>query len=265
MKKNLLPSILSIFRSQIGTTEIPAGSNQTKYGEAYGWNGQPWCVMFLWWGFKEANQSRLFFDGNKTASCSELMYWAIEKGLWVTSGYQAGDLVIMDFPNNKTTTDHIGIVEKAENNFLYTIEGNTSSSDEGSQSNGDGVWAKVRDTSKTIIVGAVRPNYIEEIVEESQTSSSPSSKPVSLTEFKLLWARMRAGLQGTDANSWSKEAREWALSNKIVDVNKAWKDVVTKEQLIEVLYRFSKLLESSNEEQKTKTKSVFGLFKTTNK
>lgn len=154
--------VVSIALAEQGTMETPPDSNMTKYGEAYGWNGQPYCVMFLWWCFRQAGLSPLFFSGGKTASCSELMYWAIGSGRWVTDNYRRGDLVIMDFPKNKTKTDHIGIVERVEGDILYTIEGNTSPGEIGSQNNGDGVWRRQRNVKKVSIVGAVRPAYKEE-------------------------------------------------------------------------------------------------------
>lgn len=30
---------------QVGYTENPPGSNQTKYGLAYGFDGVPWCAI----------------------------------------------------------------------------------------------------------------------------------------------------------------------------------------------------------------------------
>ena len=50
-----------------------------------------------------------------------------------------------------------GIVERVENGKVYTIEGNTSFDDKGSQSNGGAVAEKKR--SLSCIVGAYRPKY----------------------------------------------------------------------------------------------------------
>lgn len=41
--------VIEVARGELGTTEYPPGSNQTKYGQAFGWDGVPWCVIFLWW------------------------------------------------------------------------------------------------------------------------------------------------------------------------------------------------------------------------
>ena len=59
--------VLKIAAWQLGVLENPAGSNRQKYGEAYGMNGQPWCVMFVWWVCREAG-----FNLRKTASCTDL-------------------------------------------------------------------------------------------------------------------------------------------------------------------------------------------------
>ena len=51
MSKN---EVIQIAAGQIGYAEEPSGSNKTKYGRAFGWDGVPWCVIFLWWCFREA-------------------------------------------------------------------------------------------------------------------------------------------------------------------------------------------------------------------
>lgn len=154
--------ILKIAAAEIGTTEYPANSNRTKYGQDYGWNGVAWCVIFQWWIFAQAHAQGLFYGGQKCASCSQLKKYAEKVGRWVTGGYRKGDLVIMDFPNNNTETDHVGIVESVNGTVLITIEGNTSPDDGGSQYNGGAVCRKRRDTRTVKIVGAYRPNYKED-------------------------------------------------------------------------------------------------------
>lgn len=148
--------ILNILKQEVGTTESPANSNKQKYGEVYGLNGQPWCVIFCWYGFYKAGASSLFYGGQKTASCTTLKNYAIKNNQWVTSNYKLGDLVMMNF-NGGTTTQHIGFVVSVDGNTVYTIEGNTSFDGKGSQSNGGAVAEKKRPMS--CIVGAYRPKY----------------------------------------------------------------------------------------------------------
>ena len=150
--------VLAVARSQIGTRESPAGSNRQKYGAAYGMNGQPWCVIFLWWCFREAGLSHLFYDGRRCASCTTLRNWAKLERRWIPSGFRAGDLVQMDFGSDGVP-DHIGIVERvdAKGQILVTIEGNTGA---GNDANGGQVQRRTRPAS--LVVGAVRPEYAKE-------------------------------------------------------------------------------------------------------
>ena len=164
--------ILAVARKEIGVKESPAGSNNVKYNTAYYgqevWDGKasgkfPWCMVFLWWLFHQAEADGLFYGGKKTASCGTLMDYAKSHGQWVTVGYQPGDIVIMDFPGNKARTDHCGIVVTALTDGVRTIEGNTGV---GNDSNGGEVMERTRPLS--VILGAYRPRYAEENVEKEK-------------------------------------------------------------------------------------------------
>ena len=162
--------ILAVARKETGVKESPANSNNVKYNTAYYgqevWDGKaggkyPWCVVFLWWVFHQAEADGLFYGGRKTASCGTLMDYAIDHGQWVTGNYQPGDIVIMDFPGNKFRTDHCGIVVTALTDGVRTIEGNTGV---GNDSNGGEVMDRTRPLS--VIIGAYRPHYAAETVKK---------------------------------------------------------------------------------------------------
>ena len=53
--------IIQTAAAEIGVTESPANSNLQKYGQAYGYNGVPWCVIFVWWVFNQSGAPELFF------------------------------------------------------------------------------------------------------------------------------------------------------------------------------------------------------------
>lgn len=150
--------VIDVALKEVGYKESPPNSNRTKYGEAYGWNGVPWCVIFLWWCFRQAGMSKLFYGGGKVASCSQFMNWAKISGQWVTGDYRRGDMVIFDFPGTAYTTDHIGIITDVTGSTIVTVEGNTSAT--GSQSNGGMVLQKTRPLSQ--VIGAIRPDYESE-------------------------------------------------------------------------------------------------------
>ena len=148
--------VLKIASAQLGTKESPAGSNRTRYGKWYGLDGQPWCMMFVQWCFDQAGALKLL--PACTASCGTLMRAAQKAGLWVTRGFQPGDVVIYDFSGKRSTTEHTGIVERVTASGIVAIEGNTSAA--GSQSNGGEVCRKNRRSG--LIIGAVRPEFEED-------------------------------------------------------------------------------------------------------
>lgn len=148
--------LLAIAVGELGTRESPAGSNKVKYASWYGLNGQPWCVMFVMWCFAQAGVSL----PARTASCGALMRAAKAAGMWVTSNYKPGDVVIYDFPGG-AVTDHCGIVESATAAAVTAIEGNTAV---GNDSDGGAVMRRTRPLSQ--VVGAVRPVFEEETEED---------------------------------------------------------------------------------------------------
>lgn len=160
-----LSRVIDTARGEIGNHEDPSGSNLTKYGQDYGLNGVPWCVIFLWWVFRKAGEAAAFFAGARTASCGTLLRWYKEQGLTVpVEQVQPGDIVILNF-RGSNDTQHCGLVIEVVRypsgriSHIVTVEGNTSTSD-GSQDNGGMVCQKRRYPSQ--IVGVCRPEYKEE-------------------------------------------------------------------------------------------------------
>lgn len=163
--------------SQVGYAESPPGSNRVKYWDDWpGWQGQPWCVAFLYWVFHHAGEGSAFFAGAKTASCGTLYRWYKEQDQTVPKhDVQPGDIVILNFKGTMET-QHCGLVVDVGSNWIQTIEGNTSPGLEGSQDNGGCVASKIRTMAQ--IVGVCRPKYKEE-------------KPVNLedsNDFDEHWA-----------------------------------------------------------------------------
>lgn len=159
-----LSKVLEIARADLGYTESPPGSNRVKYWDAYdpAYQGQPWCVAFLWWVFNTAGERMAFFGGGKTASCSMLLRWYKEQGLTVpVSEVQVGDIVLLNFHGGKDP-EHCGLVTEVnrwavtrELMQIQTIEGNTSVN--GSQDNGGMVAEKTRYPGN--IIAVCRPQY----------------------------------------------------------------------------------------------------------
>ena len=142
--------ILKIAAADIGYTESPANSNKTKYGKWYGMDGQPYCMMAVQFWYDKAGYPLPY----KTASCSGLLNWyKANKPDRVHTTPQQGDIVIYNF-------GHTGIVESVAKDTITAIEGNTSSSDYGSQDNGGGVYRRTR--KKSLVTAYIRPLDFEE-------------------------------------------------------------------------------------------------------
>ena len=148
--------ILDLARSQIGVKESPAGSNKVKYNDTYGGGPKAWCCVFVWWLFREAGASELFFNGAKTAYAPALLTYHKKMGQAVYGDYEPGDVIFFDF-NGNGTADHVGICESWDSMHITTIDGNTG---EGNESNGGSVLPRKR--HKKYICGAYRPAYKEE-------------------------------------------------------------------------------------------------------
>lgn len=84
-----MQNVLEVALGEVGVTEFPKDSNQVKYNtEYYGYAASgpyyPWCVTFLWWVFRHADEAMAFFNSGKTASCSALMTLYKAEGKWIT-------------------------------------------------------------------------------------------------------------------------------------------------------------------------------------
>lgn len=169
--------IISVARNEIGTVEKPINSNKVKYNtEYYGREVQgsayPWCCAFVWWVFKKANLSNLFYGGKKTASCITLYNYYKKAGQAVTN-YKAGDIVFFNF-NGGTKAQHVGIVEKVNSNgTLTTIEGNTGTSN---QANGGAVMRRTRQLKH--VIGGARPKYAG---QSTSTTTTGGNDTVTIT------------------------------------------------------------------------------------
>ena len=152
-----MKDILDRAKFELGYTE--KNDNETKYGAWYGVDGQPWCAIFVSWCYHKAGLvDKVAAETKKGfASCDAGLKWFAKKGKIVPVGEaQEGDIVFFQFDND-AQPDHVGIVAKNMKRLkaLRTIEGNTSPSNKGSQSNGGGVYEKKR--SYATVMAVVRP------------------------------------------------------------------------------------------------------------
>lgn len=173
------------FKSQIGTTE--SGINNVKYNtDYYGHevNGEafPWCVTFIWDGFRLCGLSSLFCGGIKTAYCPFVVNYAKSHNQWVTSGYREGELLLYDWDKDGTA-DHIGYCAGISGGNVYSIEGNTS----------DKVALMTR--YHGTVMGAYRPAYTSGTVTAPTASEKPNTVQ-SATKFAVTLPMLKKGDKG---------------------------------------------------------------------
>lgn len=153
-------------KSRVGVVEHPAGSNQGRYitswqeMSGYPGGGVPWCQCFVNASAFVGTKGRVkpIWFGGYTPSVVEMANNG-DHGLKRISldAARPGDWLYFNFPGGESV-DHVGLyMGKNADGSIMTIEGNTSSGNSGSQSNGGGVFRRTRDRS--LIAAVVRPPF----------------------------------------------------------------------------------------------------------
>ncbi len=161
-----------------------AGSNNyTKYArdlDALGFyngkkNGVAWCDIFVDWCFVQAygleDAQKLTFQkigkNNSGAGCKySRNYYKNNRRLFDTP--QAGDQIFF-YGSDMTSISHTGLVIKVDSNYVYTVEGNTSSAS-GVVANGGCVREKKYKHDYNRLAGFGRPDYG---IQASATTTTP--------------------------------------------------------------------------------------------
>lgn len=203
--------LLTLAKKQIGITEMPPNSNNVRYntwyyGREVMGSAYPWCMVFVQWCCSNVGVNLPL----RTASCGELMNAAKKAGMWVTTDFQSGDLVIFDWSGQQKTTNHVGIVEAILPDYgVQTIEGNTSTSND---SNGGAVMRRSR--ARKYIVGAVRPKYDKE--ENDMDIDTMIEKMTDKQAYTLL-EKAQKHAATLPAPDWAKTELQEAVDRCITD------------------------------------------------
>lgn len=123
-----------------------------RHGAAFAANGVPYCDMLVTKCLREigiTNFDSAYVPGR--IATARARGWLVRR-----EDAREGDLVCFDWDDDGIA-DHIGIVEIKYSWSFQTIEGNTSSGAYGSQSNGGGVYRRVR--SFDTVIAVIRPPY----------------------------------------------------------------------------------------------------------
>lgn len=168
MSKPTALQVMRVALQQYGITESPAGSNRTKYGKAFGWNGVSWCAEFVWYcGDRPEGTNPIY----KSANAADIQDMTVKykggkyilkktasnaKKRAALPNYRFGDQISFNF-HGGSDRDHTGLIVGVVGSTIYCIEGNTSFNDKGSQSNGGCVALRKRPYTTGVCID--RPDY----------------------------------------------------------------------------------------------------------
>ena len=146
-----------IYNSKVGNMKIVEIAKQQvgnvggePYWRWYGFNKRiEWCAVFVSWIANEAgvlNDKIPKFSGVKDG-----IEWFKTRGEWKNKEYipSPGDIIFFDWEVDGIA-NHVGIVEKVENGYIYTVEGNSTD---------DGCREKKYSINQKEIYGYGTPNY----------------------------------------------------------------------------------------------------------
>jgi hypothetical protein len=87
-------------------------------------------------------------------------------------------------------------------------------------------------------------NYNKE--EDDSMTGKEIVEALDPEECVAILREARGQLQDNDSGTWSQEAREWAVGKGLIqgggDDNFMWEDLLTREQMAVLLYRFAKMM-----------------------
>ena len=149
---------------------------------------------------------------------------------------EPGDIIMYDWQdtgNNTGGADHVGIVEKVVGNTITIIEGNK----------GEAVARRTLAVNGRYIRGYCLPDYASKAEEDDDMDQTKFNEM-----FKVAMAAHQKELQDNDCGEWSREAREWAISEGLFagngttadgQPNYMWASPLTREQAAQLFYRYA--------------------------
>ena len=112
--------IVAVAKSQVGNV------GGKKYWKWYGFDSHvEWCAIFVSWCANESGDLNVSIP--KFSRVEDGIQWFKDNKKWADKNYKpkSGDLIFFDW-NNDNDPDHVGIVESSDNQYVYTIEGNSN-------------------------------------------------------------------------------------------------------------------------------------------
>ena len=152
-------------------------------------NGYAWCDVFTDWvfvkafGVEKAKELLCQPDKSYGAGCYYSARYYKNNGQFYTQNPKPGDQIFF-WNSSKSDVAHTGIVYDVDRTYVYTVEGNTSSTS-GVVANGGGVFCKKYKLNYARIYGYGRPKYdVEDTTSSASTSQSATSYKPTVKEWQ---------------------------------------------------------------------------------
>lgn len=205
-----------------------------------GKNGYSWCTVFVDWcliqafGVEKTKEIKGLPKNSLGASCTYLVNYYKAIGRFFTSNPQYGDQIFFGVPGDYV---HTGIVYKVDDKFIYTIEGNTSSSN-GVIANGGSVEKKKYDKNYSRIGGFGRPKW--DLIQEEEEDMTQEK----FNEMMNVWMKEQAT---KEPSSWSEVDRKWNSEINLMrgdeNGNLMMKKLITREEVLALMHRLVEYLQ----------------------
>lgn len=140
-------------------------------------NGYAWCDIFTDWvfvkafGVEKAKELLCQPDKSYGAGCYYSARYYKNKGQFYTQNPKPGDQIFF-WNSSKSDVAHTGLVYDVDRTYVYTVEGNTSSTS-GVVANGGGVFCKKYKLNYARIYGYGRPKYDVEDTHSTDSALEP--------------------------------------------------------------------------------------------
>lgn len=197
-------------------------------------NGYAWCDIFVDWVFVEAfgaeTAKDLLRQPDKSygAGCYYSANYYKKYGQFYTQNPKPGDQIFF-WNSSKTDVAHTGLVYDVDRNYVYTVEGNTSSSS-GVVANGGGVFCKKYSLGYSRIYGYGRPKYDAEPVTNTSpvTNYVPTVKEWQLAAIADGYRFPKYGADGDWGNECASVAKKAIVKKRSYYTNKNLTKIVQK-------------------------------------
>ena len=189
---SVISDLTKIAKGEIGNN----GSKYRKwfYNRTSDYYGVNWCAVFISWLYNQVGELNKLVPKTDGAGCFAREYDG-KNGKWYESEYscgtttpKAGDIVTFTWNGagrvsgqDKYYSNHVGYVYAVDDNYIYTIEGNTNSN------NADYSVVAYKQYSRTSgkINGYFRPNYNTES-EETEMNFTKGDKSDGVLAYKSM-------------------------------------------------------------------------------